>query len=327
MRHARFASLFVVAVVLVGACSPAAQAGFVYETQVPISSDAGAGAGNVGGTASQGAAASASVIPVIISSQLAVGDNRLVYSFLDPKTQLPVGSPDLQSSVSFIAPGTTNPTTAVPGEFIWAIQGSRGEYITHATFPAAGDWKAIFTVQPKDGQAQAIGIPFSVLLKPTVVSVGDHAPNTRTPTLSDVGGDIRQISSDTNPDPAFYQVSVDQALARKTPFILVFATPAFCRSAQCGPTLDVVKKARQTAPSSVAFINVEPYTLKYTDGRVQPVLDAQGNLQPTDVSNAWGLPTEPWIFAVDRNGIVQGSFEGIVSQQELQDVIAKIAAS
>jgi hypothetical protein len=327
MRHARLASLFVVAVVLVSACSPSAQAGFVYETQQPISSDAGGGGGDVGAAASQAATASASMIPVIISSQLAVGENRLVYSFLDPKTQLPVGSPDLPSSVSFIAPGTTNPTTAVPGEFIWAIQGSRGEYIAHATFPAAGDWKAIFTVQPKGGQAQAIGIPFSVLLKPTVISVGDRAPDTKTPTLADVGGDVRQISSDTNPDPAFYQVSVDQALARKTPFILVFATPAFCRSAQCGPTLDFVKQASKTAPSSVAFINVEPYILKFTDGRVQPVLDSQGNLQPTDVSNAWGLPTEPWIFAVDRNGIVQGSFEGIVSQQELQDAIAKIAAS
>ena len=265
--------------------------------------------------------------PVIISTQLAVGINRVVFSFVDPKTQQPVGSPDLAASVSFIAPGTTDPTPAVAGTFVWAIAGSRGEYITHATFPSAGDWKAIFVIQPKGGQQQAIGIPFTVLLKPTVISIGDHAPNSRTPVLSDVGGDVRQISSDTHPDPAFYQVSVDQALARHTPFILVFATPAFCRSAQCGPTLDFVKAARASAPASVAFINVEPYVLKYADGRLQPVLDAQGNFVPTDVSNAWGLPTEPWVFAVDRNGIVQAAFEGVVSQQELQDAITAIAGS
>jgi hypothetical protein len=316
------------AALLAGACKPADQGGFVVVTQQPNATDVvpGAGAaGGSGGAASQ--AAGLQYYPAIISSQLAVGDNRVVFSFVDPNTKLPVGSPDLAASISFIAPGTTDATAAIPGEFVWAIEGSRGEYIAHATFATAGDWKAIFLVTPRGGKQQAIGIPFTVMLKPTVISIGDHAPATRTPTLSDVGGDIRQISTDTNPDPSFYQVSVDQALARKTPFILVFATPAFCRSAQCGPTLDFVKRAKASAPASVAFINVEPYNMTYTAGRLQPVLDGQGNLVPNDASNAWGLPSEPWIFAVDRNGIVEGSFEGIVTQQELSDIIAKIAAS
>jgi hypothetical protein len=323
--------MLVLALVAV-ACKPSDQGGFVVVTQQPIASGAGAGTGTGAGNAgsSAGAASQGTVVayyPVIISSQLAVGDNRVVFSFVDPTSHQPIGSPDLAASVSFIAPGTTDPTAAVPGEFVWAIEGSRGEYITHATFATAGDWKAIFLVQPKGGKQQAIGIPFTVLLKPTVIWIGDHAPATRTLTLSDVGGDVRQISSDPSPDPSFYQVSVDQALSRQTPFILVFATPAFCKSAQCGPTLDFVKKAKSSAPASVAFINVEPYNLKYTDGRLQPVLDAQGNLVPNDAANAWGLPSEPWIFAVDRNGIVQGSFEGIVTQQELTDAITKIAGS
>lgn len=324
MRRSTLAATLALALLAV-ACKPTDTGGFVVGTQAPISSDAGGGSGSTGG--STGGQASASIIPVVISSSLAVGDNRFVFTLVDPKTQQPVGSPDTTVNVSFIAPGTTNPTAATPAEFVWAIEGSRGEYLLHTSFASAGDWKAIFVVQPKSGGQQALGVPFQVALKATVVSVGDHAPNTKTPVLSDVGGDIRQISTDSSPDPAFYQVSVDQALARHSPFVLVFATPAFCRSAQCGPTLDFVKKARATAPSSVVFINVEPYVLKYTDGRLQPVLDAQGNLQPTDVTNAWGLPTEPWIFAVDRNGIVQGSFEGIVTAQELQDAIAKIAAS
>ena len=329
---------FVVAIALVAvACKPVDQGGFVVVTQAPVATGAAPSAGSSAalstapGASSTGATASGgstlAYYPVIISSQLAVGENRVVFSFIDPKTQLPNGTPDLAAAISFIAPGTTEPTPAVQGEFIWAIEGTRGEYIAHATFASAGDWKAIFLIAPKGGTQQAIGLPFTVLLKPTVISIGDHAPNTKTPTLSDAGGDIRRISSDTTPDPTFYQVSVDQALSRQTPFILVFATPAFCRSAQCGPTLDFVKKAKASAPASVAFINVEPYNLTYTDGRLQPVLDSAGNLVPNDASNAWGLPSEPWIFAVDRNGVVQGSFEGIVTQQELSDVIAKIAAS
>jgi hypothetical protein len=321
-----FAALMAIALLAV-ACKPVDQGGFVVVTQQPVASDPGASGagGNTGPGNSQ--AAPLQYYPVIISSQLAVGDNRIVFSFVDPNTKLPVGSPDLAASIAFIAPGTTDTTPAVPGTFVWAIEGSRGEYVAHATFPSAGDWKAIFVVTPKGAKSQAIGLPFTVMLKPTVISVGDHAPASNTPTLSDVGGDVRRISSDTNPDPSFYQVSVAQALARQTPFILVFATPAFCRSAQCGPTLDFVKKAKATAPASVAFINVEPYNLQYTDGRLQPILDSDGNLVPNDISNAWGLPSEPWIFAVDRNGIVQASFEAIATQQELSDAIAKIAGS
>jgi hypothetical protein len=323
MRRSAFATLLFIVSIVAAACKPTDTGGFVVVSQGPASPDPSITGAVVPGSS----AAVGSAFPVIISSQLAVGDNRFVFSFLDPKTQQPVGSPDLAASVSFIAPGTTEPTAPVAGTFVWAIQNLRGEYISDVTFPSAGDWKAIFLVQPKGGSQQALGVPFQVALKPTVVSIGDHAPALKTPTLADVGGDVRQISTDQHPDQAFYQVSVDQALARHTAFILVFATPAFCKSAQCGPTLDMVKAARASAPASVAFINVEPYVLKYAGGQLQPVLDAQGNLTPTDVSNAWGLPTEPWIFAVDRNGVVQGSFEGVISQQELTDIVAKIAAS
>lgn len=317
MRRSSFAALLVLVAVLAAACRPATTGGFVVATDAPGSPGASGGSGQAAGD----------LIPVIISTQLVVGANRLVFSFVDSATQQPVGSPDLAASVSFTAPGATTATPPVAGEFLWAIQGVRGEYITHATFPTAGAWRAVFEVQPKGGAPRSIGVPFQVLEKGTVVQVGDKAPATKTPTLADVGGDVHKISTDQTPVPAFYQLSVDQAIARHTPFVLIFATPAFCKSAQCGPTLDMVKAAQRTAPSSVAFINVEPYILTFTEGRLQPVLDGQGNLQPTTVSDAWGLPTEPWVFAVDRNGVVQGSYEGVVTQQELADVIAKIAGS
>lgn len=330
MRRISLLTALVLVALLAAACKPTDQGGFVVVTQQPIASDpqTSGGASQTPGS-SQGAASQAPLqfYPVIVSSELAVGENRVVFSFVDPQTKQPNATADLAASIAFIAPGTTEATPAVPAEFVWAIEGSRGEFIAHATFSTAGDWKAIFVVQPKGGKSQAIGLPFTVMLKHTVVSVGDHAPASNNLTLADVGGDVRQISSDTNPDPSFYQVSVATALARHTPFIVVFATPAYCRSAQCGPTLNFVKQAKASAPASVAFINIEPYNLKYVDGRVQPVLDSAGNLVPTDISNAWGLPSEPWIFAVDRNGIVQASFEAIATQQELSDAIAKIAGS
>lgn len=312
--------LAVVLVLGVAACSSARPAGPSASPATPTakSTDAsGAPAGTGGPT----------VIPVIISGQQAVGPNRFLFSFLDPDTNLPAATLDRTASVAFIAPGETQPGTAFPAEFVWAIPDTRGDYIAHVDFPSAGDWKAVFITRAPGGPQEAIGVGFQVVQDGTTVAVGEPAPASRTPTASDVGGDPRMLSTDLQPDPAFYRVSVDDALARRTPFVLAFATPAFCRSAQCGPTLELIKTVAKTSPSTVAFINVEPYQLTYTEGRLQPVLDADNQLQPVQSVEEWGILTEPWVFAVDRNGIVRGSFEGVVTEDELKAVIAEIAGS
>lgn len=272
-------------------------------------------------------ARSASVIPVIISSQQSVGPNRFVFSFLDAAGKLPAASPDRTAQVSFIAPGSQEPTAAAPAEFVWAIEGARGEYVLNADFPVAGDWKAIFITASPASPQEAIGIAFSVVEDGVTVAVGEKAPASRTPTLSDVGGDIKRLSTDPSPNLHFYETSVAEALAAGRPFVLVFATPAFCQSSQCGPTLESVKAAAKDAPSNVAFINVEPYQLAWSDGRLQPVLDAQGQLQPVASVNEWQILSEPWIFTVDRTGIVRGSFEGVASATELRDAIKVISGS
>src|SRR6478752_6920915 len=109
-------------------------------------------------------------------------------------------------------------------------------------------------------------------------AVGQKAPASKTPTVADVGGDVSKISTDPTPDPAFYQTSVADALAAHKPFMLVFATPKFCQTKTCGPTLDKVKAVAAKHPD-VTFINVEPYLLEDVDGQLQPKLDAKGNLQ------------------------------------------------
>ena len=183
----------------------------------------------------------------------------------------------------------------------------------------------MFITQAPNKPQEAIGVDFTVLDKATTVGVGQPAPSTTNPTAADVGGDLAKISSDAHPDPAFYQTTVADALAAHKPFVLVFATPAFCTSAQCGPTLDRVKATAAAAPKDVAFINVEPYKLDYANGKLQPVLDANGQLQTVDASNQWGLVSEPWIFTVGADGIVKGSFEGVVGDAELKAAIADIA--
>ena len=35
----------------------------------------------------------------------------------------------------------------------------------------------------------------------------------------------------------------------------------------------------------------------------------------------WGLPTEPWTFVIDADGIVRAKYEGFVSSEELEKAI------
>jgi hypothetical protein len=259
------------------------------------------------------------VIPVLIANpgELVCGPNRVLFTFVDP-TGRPVGAPDRTASLAVydLARDPSTPIAKVDGTFVWAIEGERGDYIANITFPEAGRYGAEFTTTPKGGSAQTIRLTFDVQPSSGVVKVGQPAPSSKTPTLADVGNDPTKISTDASPDPALYKTSVDQALAAHQPFVLIFATPKFCTSAQCGPTLDRIKPYVAKYPS-VAFINVEPYKLKLQDGALVADLDPQGNLVPTDATEQWGLLSEPWVFVVDGQGIVRGSFELIFSDAEL----------
>jgi len=309
----------VLAAGLVAACGGAA-------TTNPAWSIAPASSGPSGPAAASAGSGSPSVIPTLIGQQQK-GPARFVFSFLDSTGNKPAASPDRTAQVAFIAPGSTQPGAAVPATFVWAIEGSRGEYIAYTEFPQAGAWKAIFITQAPGSAQEAIGVSFDVQESLPTVKIGDTAPASKTPKASDVGGDLSKISTDTNPDPKFYRMSVAEAVSAGKPFVLVFATPAFCQSAQCGPTLDRVKKAAAGAPGDIAFINVEPYQMTWTEGRLQPVLDAQGQLQPIAAVNEWGILSEPWIFAVDGKGVVRASFEGIATDQEMQDAFKAISGT
>jgi len=259
---------------------------------------------------------SADLFPVPISTQLVAGDNRFVFSFLDKQNQ-PVASPDQTASVQFIPQGQTAAVATGDGRFVWGIEDVRGVYVTNVKLPAAGAYTARFTTQLPGKAAETVDMQLDVLDKSSGIAVGDKAPASKTPTLGDVGGDVAKISSDKTPVQRFYETSVADAVAAKKPFVLVFATPKFCQSAQCGPTLDHVKNVVAKYPD-VTVINVEPYQLQDKDGTLQPV--TQGNppqLVPVQSVLDWGITSEPWIFVVGGDGVVRGSFEGIIAEDEL----------
>jgi hypothetical protein len=260
-------------------------------------------------------AATADLIPVLVSTQLAVGRNRFLYSLID-KANHSLAAADLTTTLRFFDL-QKDPVTAVataPGEFLDATLG-RGLYHAAVTFPCSGLWGVEVTAQQgeKTGAARAV---FQVQPTSTTPAIGVAAPQVDTPTATTAEG-IAAISTDKTPDPDFYRMSIAQAVAAGKPALIVFATPAFCKSATCGPALDVVKGVAADYKSTVDFVHVEPYILQQTPNGLQPAYDKTGNPQIVPATAAYGLLTEPYIVVVDKNGKVAAEFEGIAGADEL----------
>ncbi|HTS15007.1 MAG TPA: hypothetical protein VMH24_05025 [Candidatus Sulfotelmatobacter sp.] len=310
---------------LAGACG-ASEAGSVASS-APASS---AGGGTYPGWPI-GPQAGASILPLLVNQQLAVGANRFLFTLVDARDQTtPLAAPDVTTDLAFYDLGRdpASPVASVAGVFIWAVSTPptpRGLYHATVTFSEAGDWGVQITVTRPSQPAVTVRQQFDVLPTTTTPAIGAAAPSVATPTATTAAG-IAAISTDTTPDPAFYRTSEAQALADHQPFVLVFATPQFCQSQVCGPTLDMVNSVAPPFEARVVFIHVEPYILQpATGGGLQPVLDASGNLQLVPAAVQWGLPDEPWVFVVDASGKVTAKFEGAVGADELTQAIQAVA--
>ena len=149
---------------------------------------------------------------------------------------------------------------------------------------------------------------------PASPEIGAPAPESRTPTLESVDGDLEVLSTATKPEPALYRWSVADSLDAGAPFVLAFATPRFCESRTCGPTVDVVDAVRRRFErDGVRFIHVEIYE---DNDPAKPV---------NRWVKEWSLPSEPWVFVVGRDGRVASKFEGAVSVSELTAAVEQVA--
>ncbi len=120
---------------------------------------------------------------------------------------------------------------------------------------------------------------------------------------------LEAITTDPDPEPAFYEMTVAEAVSNGTPALLVFATPAFCQTAVCGPTMELVKEAVADRPQ-LDVVHIEIFENVDSDGA--------GRLVEVPAVIEWGLPSEPWVYVVDADGIVVARFEGAVGVSELR---------
>lgn len=188
-------------------------------------------------------------------------------------------------------------------------------YVADVRFPKAGRYRVTavteldgrrvstssFTADVRAGDAE--GLP---------PGIGDAAPSVSTPTLDDVAGDAARLTTRVPPAKGLIATNLRDVLGEK-PVALLFATPALCQSRVCAPVVDVMEQVRskRADDGEVAFIASEIYR----ENRVE-----QG-LRPAPA--AYRLPTEPWLFVLDRAGRVVERIEGAFSARELEAAVRR----
>jgi hypothetical protein len=207
--------------------------------------------------------------------------------------------------------------------FVWIVPDAVGLYRATFEFDRPGVWEAV--IIPESGPPLEPAL-FSVLDPSCVtttsdtgsplcaVQVGEQAPVVASPTLTD--HDIEEITTDPTPDERLYRLSLDVALTNGRPTVVVFATPAFCQTAACGPLVDIVE-TRVGAYPSVDFVHVEVYT-----GLQEADFDPADPSRLAPAIAAYRLVSEPWVYVVDADGIVTARFEGVMDASEMDAALS-----
>jgi hypothetical protein len=249
------------------------------------------------------------LIGVRASTDSAVGDDRLLFA-VNEINGTRRGSPE--ESVSLVAHSLEAPDNKIEADaiFTWIIPGSIGLYRAYVPFDRAGLWEIDFTISTGEDTEPFL---IDIQAEPQTVAIGEPAPRVKTPTLAD--RPIEELTTDADPLPALYESSLDDLLENGQKTVVLFATPAYCVSATCGPLVNQAKEILATT-SDVNFIHIEVYE-GFTEEGFAPDVD---HLVPAVVE--FGLPSEPWIFVMDEDGVVIARIEGVLGDGELEAILA-----
>jgi hypothetical protein len=143
-----------------------------------------------------------------------------------------------------------------------------------------------------------VGTPSEIAIasRSPIPDVGQPAPKIATDTLASVGGN-RSLLTTRSPAESMASASLSTLLTHK-PVVLLFSTPQLCISRVCGPVTDIAVYLQHRFGSRITFIHQEVYVDNQPSKGLRPQL------------KAFGLQTEPWLFAINRQGIIAARLEG-----------------
>lgn len=255
---------------------------------------------------------------VVVTTDLAVGANRIAFGLVTLEGS-PVRAPEAQFRAIYLPPGQAPGEVRATGTAKfqrWPI-GPQGVFSTRLEFNQAGFWELEVSATRPDGKPVLAKGAFQVKEKPATPAIGAQAPRSVTPTVEGVL-DLATITTANPPDPDLYRLSIHQALDAGKPLVVTFATPAFCMTATCGPSVGVLLELKDRYKDRANFIHVEIFQNPHLLQGGRPV----GGYAPAVLE--WGLPTEPFTFVMDGQGRVRAKFEGFTTGEEIEAALKEV---
>jgi hypothetical protein len=250
----------------------------------------------------------------LVATQLAIGTYRFPLGVADRNT--PVTDAAVHVRVFSTAGGSETLKSEADAPYRGEGLEGHGLYVAWFHFDVPGLWQALIDVGLPDGTRSTVSQQFGVRNATEVPMVGQPAPRSRNRTAADVP-DVSYIDSGQPPDD-MHAISIADAVAQRRSTLVVFATPAFCTSATCGPQVQAVQALEPAYRNRLTFIHVEVYA------DIEPDPN-QRKLSPT--MTEWHLQTEPWVFLIDRSGTIAAVFEGAAATDELKQAVDKLLAA
>ncbi len=260
----------------------------------------------------------------LATPDLAPGDRRWAVVLFDDSGTLKfpilrVGSYFYPDGVEGSAP-RTGPIQEVTARHHAFPLGARGIYVAQLEFDRVGDWSVEAAVPSPDGKPRLVEVRFPVFEHTASVDLGQRPPASMNRTIDEVES-IAELTTGSQHDPELYSTTVSEALGEGRPFVVVFASPAFCTNAVCGPQVEVASTLREKYGDQAEFIHVDLYDNPH---------EIKGDLSLAVVSpllEEWGLVSQEWTFVMDAAGSVAARFENFVPEAELEEALQTILSS
>ena len=252
------------------------------------------------------------------------GHNRVAFGVLSDENKFVYGPTAVYIAKSPESTEVVGPYVA-PADLLVTEPGFRSQQAATEEDPFAAVYEApaveleqtgrhyALAVTKVDGQLVAAPAQLQVRRRSPVPAVGEKAPVVSTDTIASGGGE-EAVDTRRPTAPELHQTDLKD-VAGKKPVALLFATPQLCQSRVCGPVVDIALQLKAVYGDRVEFIHQEVYE------------DNDANKGLRKPLRQYGLPTEPWLFAIDAEGRVAASLEGSFGlnafKRSLQAAIAR----
>jgi hypothetical protein len=183
-------------------------------------------------------------------------------------------------------------------------------YSTELNLLPGGEYRPGIMIKEKGGVGWKLLPSIKVGEYAKIPRPGDKAPLIETPTAKSVGGDLAKLTTRIPPDTQ-NKVNYAEVLG-KEPILLLFATPQFCQSRVCGPVVDVAQQVQHEFEGKANFIHMEIYNENDPSQGVRPQV------------RRFHLPSEPWLFAINREGVVSAAIEGAFGTNLMDRTVEKV---